>query len=53
MYHEILLGMVAIDKSDRPKKPIIIHQAAAFQKPPPPGTLKRQPPQFAQLTASA
>ena len=48
-----MTGMVATDKNDRPKNAITIHQAAAFQGPPPSGTLQQQPAQFAQLTSSA
>ena len=48
--------MVATDKNDRPKNPITIHQAKAFQGIPPPGPLHQQQQQqhgFAAITSSA
>jgi len=47
------MGMVATDKNDRPKNPIAIHECAAFQGPPPSGTLKEQAPRYAQFTSLA
>jgi len=47
------MGMVATDKDDRPKTPILVHKAQAFRGPPPPSDgQKTATTQFQQIAAS-